>query len=407
MAFSPETARRDFPFFQRRGADTPVYLDSAATSQKPAAVIGAVNDFYASRCAPVRRGIYRLSEEAGALYEGARAKVASFVGAAEPGEVVFVRGATEAVNLVASSFGRAKLKTGDEVLVTALEHHSNLLPWQQLCRESGALLRAVPADGEGRLPLPELGRLISSRTRLVAVAHVGNALGSINPVKDICRLAAGAGAASLVDGAQAVGRIPVDVRDLGCDFYAFSGHKMYGPDGVGALYGRKELLTSMPPFQLGGGMVKSVSLREAVFEEPPHRFEAGTQAAAGAVGLAAAIGYLEGLGLAEISAHDRAMGLLLRSRLAGVDGVRLVGNGAGERAGIVSFIIRGMHPHDAAELLDGEGIAVRAGHHCCQPLMESLGLGGTVRASAGLYTTEADVDALAKALAGIIGRWRR
>ncbi len=390
--------RRDFPMFDRSAADQPlVYLDSASTTQKPRAVLDRLVRFYAEENANVHRGVYRLSARATDAYEGARASAQRFLNAASPREIVFVRGTTEAINLVAQAWGREHVAAGDEILVTAMEHHSNIVPWQMLCASTGARLRVVPITDAGELRIDEFDALIGPRTRLVAVVHVSNALGTVNPVGEIVRIAHRRGVPVLVDGAQAVAHMPVDVRALGCDFYALSGHKMFGPTGIGVLYAKAPWLDAMPPWQGGGDMIASVSFEEATFQPAPYRFEAGTPHVAGAVGLAAAIGYLERVGLDRIAAaeHDLlAYGTDVLSRVAGL---RLTGT-APCRAGILSFVLEGVHPHDLGTVLDAAGIAVRAGHHCCQPLMARLGVAGTVRASLACYNTRAEIEALAAAL---------
>jgi cysteine desulfurase/selenocysteine lyase len=393
--------RADFPILAQTIHGRPLaYLDNAASTQKPRAVLDAIAACWRESYANVGRGIHTLAQRATEARERARATVASFLGAASADEIVFVRGTTEAINLVAWSYGRGRrtgLKPGDEVVVTAMEHHSNLVPWQMLCEERGAVLRVAPIDAAGDLDLAALGRLLSPRTRVVAVAHVSNVLGTVNPIARIVAMAHARGAVVVVDGAQAAPHLAVDVAALGCDFYAFSAHKVYGPSGIGALYGRAELLAEMPPWQGGGGMIERVTFDRATYAPPPHRFEAGTPAIEGAIGFAAALDYLTTLGLPVVAAWE---GQLLRSaerRLAEVPGVRLVGAPAA-RAGVLSFTVDGVHPHDVATLLDGLGLAVRAGHHCAQPLMEVLDLPATTRASFGLYNTGEEVESLAAAL---------
>jgi cysteine desulfurase/selenocysteine lyase len=390
--------RGDFPALDQRVHGKPlVYLDSAATSQKPRAVIDAVSRFYAEDNANVHRGVHALSERATAQLEGAREKVRRFLGAAHAHEIVFVRGVTEAVNLVAQTFGRARLRKGDEIVVTALEHHSNLVPWQLLCAEAGAQLKIADIDDRGEIRLEELERALGPRTRLLAVAHVSNALGTVNPVRQIVELAHARRVPVLVDGAQAAPHLPVDVQQLGCDFYALSAHKMYGPMGIGVLYGREELLEEMPPWQSGGEMVSAVSFEKATWQKLPFKFEAGTPDVAGAVGLAAAIDYLEGLGRARIAEHERDVLDHARALLRDLPGLRLLGD-ARERAAVLSFVIEGVHPHDVGTILDLEGVAVRTGHLCAQPLLRRLGLTATVRASFALYNRREDADSLRAAL---------
>ena len=400
-AFAPldvERVRRDFPILRRTMRGKPlVYLDSAASAQKPRQVIDAIRDFYENHYANIHRGVYELSETATRMHDEARAKVARLLGAADPREVVFTRNATEAINLVAWSYGRSRLRPGDEVLVTALEHHANLVPWQILCEERGARLRIAPIDDRGALLVDEFEALLSERTKLVAVTHVSNALGTVNPVRELVALAHRAGAVALVDGAQAVPRLPVDVRAIGCDFYAFSGHKLYGPSGIGALYGRLALLDAMPPWQSGGDMIASVTYEKSTFAEPPYRFEAGTPDIAGAIGLGAAIDYVEGLGLERIARHEAELLAYGTALLSEIPGLRLVGT-APEKTGVLSFVLGDVHPHDIGTVLDQEGIAIRAGHHCAQPLMERLGLPATARASLGVYNVRSELDRLAEGI---------
>ena len=391
-----EAVRREFPVLAQRVHGKPlVYLDSAATSQKPRAVIDAVSRFYAEDNANVHRGVHALAERATAQLEAARAKVQRFIGAARPEEIVFVRGVTEAVNLVAQTFGRSRVRAGDEIVVTAMEHHSNLVPWQLLCRERGAALRVADIDERGELRFDELARLLGPRTRLLAAAHVSNALGTINPVAQMVELAHARGVPVLIDGAQAAPHLPLDVQALGCDFYAFSAHKMYGPMGIGVLYGRAALLEEMPPWQSGGEMVSAVSFEEASWQRPPHKFEAGTPDVAGAVGLGAAVEWLQSLDSDAAAAHEQELlgyGLEL---LGAIPGLRLLGR-ARERIGVIS--LEGVHPHDVGTILDLEGVAVRTGHLCAQPLLRRLGVPATVRASLAAYNRREDLDALAAGL---------
>jgi cysteine desulfurase/selenocysteine lyase len=393
--------RADFPLLAQTVRGRPlVYLDNAASTQKPRAVLEAIAGCYREYYANVGRGVHSLAQRSTEAYERARETVRAFLGAAATHEIVFVRGTTEAINLVAQSYGRARrtgLAAGDEVVVTAMEHHSNLVPWQLLCEERGALLRVAPIDERGDLDLAAFGRLLTRRTRIVAVAHVSNVLGTVNPIAEIAEMVHRQGAVLVVDGAQAAPHQTIDVALLGCDFYAFSGHKVYGPSGIGALYGRAELLAAMPPWQGGGGMIETVRFEGTTFAPPPQRFEAGTPSIEGAIGLAAALDYLTTLGQNAVALWE---GRLLRraaERLAAVPGVRLVGEPRA-RAGVVSFVVDGVHPHDVATVLDGMGIAVRAGHHCAQPLMELLELPATTRASFGLYNTLDEVEVLAAAV---------
>jgi cysteine desulfurase/selenocysteine lyase len=390
--------REDFPILSREVNGRPlVYLDNAATTQKPVAVIDALERFYAETNSNVHRGVHTLSQEATEAYEGARRTVARFLGATDEREIVFTRGTTEAINLVASSFGAARVREGDEVLITEMEHHSNIVPWQLLCERTGAHLRVVPIDDRGELVVEEFERLLTDRTRIVAVTHASNALGTVNPVREIVALAKARGVPVLVDGAQGIHHREVNVHDLGCDFYAFSGHKAYGPTGIGALWARRELLEEMPPWQGGGDMILSVDFERTVYNEVPQKFEAGTPNIAGAVGLAAALGYLDSIGLDAIRAHEEELLGYATDRILGIEGIRIVGT-AREKAGILSFVAEGAHPHDLGTLLDGAGVAVRAGHHCAQPVMKRYGVPATTRASFALYNTREEVDRFIDAL---------
>jgi cysteine desulfurase/selenocysteine lyase len=395
--FAPERVRRDFPVLAQRVHGRPIaYLDSAATSLPPWSVIDAVRRFDMTRRSNIHRGLHTLSERATAAYEAARAQVQRFLGADDACEIVFVRGATEAINLVAHGFGE-RLRAGDEVVVTELEHHSNIVPWQMACARTGARLRVVPVDDAGDLQLDALEGLLGPRTRLVAVAHVSNALGTVNPVARVVELAHAHGVPVLVDGAQAAPHLPLDVRTLGCDFYALSGHKMYGPTGIGVLWGRAEQLDALPPYQGGGDMILSVSFERTLYNRLPFKFEAGTPNIAGAIGLGAALDYLAALDGKALFAYERALVDRAARALGALPGVRLLGTPL-ERAGIVSFVVDGVHPHDVGTVLDGEGVALRTGHHCAQPLMARFGVDATVRASFGLYNTDED---LARLVAGL------
>ncbi|MEI7704776.1 MAG: cysteine desulfurase [Deltaproteobacteria bacterium] len=397
MSFDVEAIRRQFPVLsQRPHGKRLAFLDSGATAQKPQAVIDAVTRFYDRDNSNVHRGVYDLAERATAAFEGARKKVARWIGA-EPREVIFTRGTTEGVNLVAQSWGRAHVGAGDEILVTGMEHHSNIVPWQLLAAEKGAKLVVVPVDDSGQVHLADFERLIGPRTRIVAVTQVSNALGTVNPVKEIVALAHARGVPALVDGAQAVPHMKVDVRDLDADFYVFSGHKMFGPTGIGVLYGKARLLEAMPPWQGGGDMILSVSFSGTRFNTIPYKFEAGTPDAAGAVGLGAAIDWLEGLDRSAVEAHERDLLAYATARLSEVPGLRVIGTAPG-KAAVISFVMEGVHPHDVGTILDAEGVAVRAGHHCAQPLMERFGVPATVRASMALYNTREDVDQLIQGL---------
>jgi len=389
--------RAEFPILSQVVHGKPLaYLDSAATSQKPRAVIDAVTRYYEHDNANVHRGVYQLAERSTALFDGARAKVARFIGA-EPREVVLVRGTTEGINLVAQTYGRANVGPDDEILLTEMEHHSNIVPWQMLAGEKGARLVVVPVDDRGALRMDELERRIGPRTKLVAVTHVSNALGTVNPVKRIVAVAHARGVPVLVDGAQATPHLRVDVRDLGCDFYAFSGHKIFGPTGIGVLYGKAARLEQMPPWQGGGDMILSVTFERTLYNSLPYKFEAGTPDMAGAVGLGATVDWLERLDWAAVHAHEQDLLEYGTRRLQEIPGLRLVGT-APEKAGVLSFVLDGVHPHDVGTILDREGIAVRAGHHCAQPVMKRFGVPATVRASLALYNTRGEIDALVAGL---------
>ena len=396
--FDIEFLRRHFPILGKKVYGNPlVYLDNAATSQKPQAVIDALSRFYSKDNANVHRGVHYLAERATEEYEGARAKVRRFLNAKRASEIIFVRGTTEAINLVAQTYGKAHVGAGDEVLITAMEHHSNIVPWQMLCEDKGARLRVAPINDAGELLLEEFEKLIGPKTRLVAVTHVSNVLGTINPIRRIVEMAHARGARVLVDGAQAAPHIRIDVQALGCDFYAFSGHKMYGPTGIGVLYGRSELLDEMPPYQGGGDMILSVSFEKTVYNKPPNKFEAGTPNMAGAVGLGAAIDFLTWLEHDVLAAHEHDVLSYGIRALAEVRGLRLIGT-AHAKASVLSFMLDDIHPHDIATILDREGIAIRAGHHCAQPLMKRLGVVATTRASLACYNTRQDIDALVAGL---------
>ncbi|HEX2193650.1 MAG TPA: SufS family cysteine desulfurase [Candidatus Limnocylindria bacterium] len=400
-AFSGAALRADFPVFETptRQGKRLVFLDAAASAPKPRAVIDALADAYAHHYANVHRGIYELSEDATQRFEGARRKVAAFIGAPSEREVVFVRNATEAINLVAYSWGRANIAAGDVVVTTQLEHHANIVPWQQLTTEVGAKLEYVAITDDGRLDLDDLRAKLAAEPRLVAVSQVSNALGTITPVRDIIRMAHAAGALVLLDAAQSVPHMPVDVTDLGCDFLALSGHKMLGPSGIGALWGRRELLDAMPPFMTGGSMITRVTLEGADFNEVPYRFEAGTPAIAEAIGLGAAIDYLEALGMDAVREHERYLFERSWAELREIPGVTCLGPDDAEvHAGVISFVIDGVHPHDVATVFDHEGVAVRAGHHCAQPVMLRYDIPATTRASFYVYNDTDDVEALGAAV---------
>jgi len=390
-----ERIRRDFPILDLtvHGRKL-VYLDNGATSQKPRAVIDAMVRYYQHDNANIHRGVHTLSMRATEEHDEARETVRRFIQAADASEIVFVRGATEAVNLVAQTFGRANVGAGDEVLITAMEHHSNIVPWQMLCEEKGAHLRVAPINDAGELDLEEFGKLLSARTRIVSAAHVSNALGTVNPLRTMIQMAHAQGIPVMVDGAQAVPHLPVDVQALGCDFYAFSGHKVYGPTGIGVLYGKEELLAEMPPYQGGGDMIRSVTFEKTTYNVPPYKFEAGTPDIAGAIGLGAALKYVMALGMDRVAAHGQDLLAYATERVGAMEGVRLIGT-APHRAGVLSFLAGDIHPHDLGTILDREGIAIRTGHHCAQPVMERYGVAATARASFAVYNTREEVDALA------------
>jgi cysteine desulfurase/selenocysteine lyase len=390
--------RADFPALRQNVHGHPlVYLDNAATTQKPEVVLAALYKYYSEDNANVHRGAHTLSERATRGYEGARAIIARFLNAREDREIVFTRGATEGINLVAQTWGRANVREGDEILITAMEHHSNIVPWQMLCESQGARLVVAPIFDSGELDMERFEALITDRTKLVSVTHVSNALGTINPVRTIVDLAHAAGIPVLVDGAQAVPHLPVDVQELDADFYVISGHKVYGPTGVGALYGKAEVLGAMPPWQGGGDMILSVSFEKTTYNDLPYRFEAGTPNIAGAIGLGAALTYVEGLGRARVEAHEADLLAYADEALDSVPGLRRIGT-APYRAGAVSFTLGDIHPHDIATVLDTQGIAIRAGHHCAQPVMQRFGIPATARASFGVYNTRDEIDALARGL---------
>jgi cysteine desulfurase/selenocysteine lyase len=397
-ALRAERVRTDFPIMDREVHGRPlVYLDSAASAQQPRAVLEAV-DYYSTRLhANVHRGVHTLSQEATAAFEGAREIVRRFINARSVREIVFTRGTTEAINLVARSWGAGNLRAGDEVLITHLEHHSNIVPWQMICAATGARLVAAPLMPSGEVDLTAFEKLLGERTRIVAVAHVSNALGTVLPVRRITELAHARGVPVLLDGAQAIAHQMVDVQQLGCDFYAFSGHKVYGPTGIGVLYGRESLLHAMPPWQGGGDMILTVAIEGSTYNELPYKFEAGTPNISGAVGLGAALEYLERLGRERVAAHEQCLLSESSARLREIPGLELVGTAA-EKSGVVSFTVQGVHPHDVGTILDQAGVAVRSGHHCAMPVMTYFGLPATVRASFGCYNTRADIDRLVAAL---------
>ena len=390
--------RADFPILQRTVNGRPlVYLDSAATAQKPAVVIDAISDYYRRTNANVHRGVHRLSQEATEAYEGARTKLRKFLGAASNKEIIYTCGTTDSINLVSQSYARNILKPGDEVLTTHLEHHSNIVPWQMVCEQTGATLKVLPIDDRGQLELDKLDSLLTANTKIVAVNHISNALGTINPVKDITERAHAVGAVVVIDGAQAAPHLAIDVQDIDCDFYAVSAHKMYGPTGIGVLYGKEALLKKMPPYRGGGDMIKYVSFDKTVYNDLPHKFEAGTPNIAGGVGFGAAVDYLLEVGLDAIAAHEHELLEYGTKALEALPGLRMIGT-AEHKAGVLSFVLEYAHPHDVGTILDQMGIAVRTGHHCAQPVMDRFDVPATIRASLGLYNTCEDIDIL---IAGI------
>jgi cysteine desulfurase / selenocysteine lyase len=396
--FDVERIREDFPVLRQTIHGKPlVYLDNAATAQKPRAVIDAIVHFYEVDCANIHRGVHELSQRSTAAYEETRAKVKSFLNARAQHEIIFVRGTTEGINLVTNTWGRANLREGDEVIIAGLEHHSNIVPWQIVCEETGARLRVIPIDDRGELILEEYAKLLGPRTRMVAIGHVSNALGTINPVRRIVEMAHNAGALTLVDGAQAVPHMPVDVQALDADFYAFSGHKLFGPTGIGVLYGKTGLLEAMPPYQGGGDMIRSVTFEKTTYNDLPYKFEAGTPDIAGGIGLGAAVDYVTRLGIEKIAAYEHELLLYATEALERIPGLRMIGT-AREKAAVLSFVVQGIHPHDIGTVLDRQGIAVRTGHHCAQPVMDRYHIPATTRASLAFYNTRGEIDALVAGL---------
>jgi cysteine desulfurase/selenocysteine lyase len=398
QGYDVEAVRRDFPILLQQVYGHPlVYLDNAATSQKPRAVIDAISHYYESGNANIHRGVHYLSEHATEEHEAARRTVQAFLNAADKREIIFVRSATEGINLVAQSYGRKHVGAGDEVLITAMEHHSNIVPWQILCEEKGAKLRVVPINDRGELEMDELPKLLTPQTKLVAVTHVSNALGTINPIRRIIELAHSVNIPVIVDGAQAVPHTKVDVQELDADFYVFSGHKVYGPTGIGVLYGKRALLEAMPPYQGGGDMIRSVTFEKTLYNDLPYKFEAGTPNIGGAIGLGVAIDYVTNLGIENIAAHEHDLLVYATEALSAISDIRLIGTAA-QKAAVISFLIEGIHPHDIGTILDREGIAIRTGHHCAQPVMQCFKIPATARASFALYNTKAEVDALVKGI---------
>jgi cysteine desulfurase / selenocysteine lyase len=396
--FDVERVRADFPILEQKIHGKPlVYLDNAATSQKPRAVIDAISRYYEGTNANIHRAVHHLSEQATEEYEAARQTAQKFINAPSLSEVIFVRGTTEGINLVAQTFGRANIHSGDEVVVTDMEHHSDIVPWQLLCEDRGAKLRVVPINDRGELILDEYAKLLGPKTKLVCVTHVSNALGTINPVRQIVDMAHSQGVPVLVDGAQAVPHMKVDVRALDCDFYSFSGHKVYGPTGIGVLYGKKALLEAMPPYQGGGDMILSVTFEKTTYNRLPYKFEAGTPDIAGVIGLGAALEYVGGLGIEKIGAHEHDLLEYATAAVSSIPGLKIIGT-AREKAGVLSFTLENIHPHDIGTILDREGIAIRTGHHCSQPVMKRFGVDSTARASFAMYNTKQEVDALVRGI---------
>ena len=390
--------RRDFPILASRVYGKPlVYLDNAASTQKPSSVIEAIRHYYTAEHSNVHRGVHYLSELATQKYEASRVKVQKYLNAGSEREIIFVRGATEAINLVAATYGKMKLKPSDEVLITGLEHHSNIVPWQMICEEKGADLRVVPIDDNGDIILDEFNRLLSGKTKIAAISHISNALGTVNPIKQMIEMAHRKGVPVLIDGAQAVPHLRVDVRDLDADFYVFSSHKVFGPTGIGILYGKTQLLESMPPYQGGGDMIKSVAFEKTIFNDIPYKFEAGTPHIEGAIGLGAAIDYVNLLDWKYVQEYERMLLQFAEEEISGIDGLKIIGT-AKEKAGVISFVLEGIHPHDIGTILDREGIAIRTGHHCAQPVMQRFGIPATARASFALYNTREEVRALVRGI---------
>ena len=398
LALDVELIRRDFPILEEQVRDKPlIYFDNAATTHKPQGVLAALASYYTTENSNIHRGVHHLSQRATFSFERARGRVRMFLNANDASEVIFVRGTTEAINLVAQSYGRAHVNAGDEVVISHMEHHSNIVPWQLLCEEKGARLRVIPVDDDSELDMDAFERLLNDRTRIVAVTHASNVTGTVNPIQQIVQSAHHHGVPVLVDGAQAVPHMPVDVQELGCDFYAFSGHKFFGPTGIGVLYGKHALLAEMPPYEGGGSMIQSVSFEGTTFAPPPTRFEAGTPNIAGAIGLEAAIEYFDRVGAERIRQHELALLDYAVERLSAIDGLTMIGN-ARHKVGVISFVMESAHPHDIGTILDTEGVAIRTGHHCAQPLMQRFNVAATARVSLAFYNTHEEVDELIKAL---------
>lgn len=397
-----EETRKDFPLLQEKMQGKPIaFLDSAASSQKPQVVIDALSNYYQKQHANIHRGVYELSQKATEAYEKARSKVRLFIGARSDKEIIFVRGATEGVNLVAATYGRKNIQKGDEIILSTLEHHANIVPWQLLCEEKGAKLKIIPINDRGELIIEVFEKLLNEKTKLVSLTHVSNSLGTVNPVKLIIELAHAKKVPVFLDGAQAVPHQAVNVQALDCDFYTFSGHKVYGPTGIGVLYGKETLLNDMPPYQGGGDMIRSVTFEKTTFNELPFKFEAGTPNIAGAVGLAAALDYIESIGYPKIAAYEKELLQYATATLSAIEGLRIIGT-AKEKASLISFVIEGVHPHDVGQFLDFEGIAVRTGHHCTQPVMDRFQIPATTRASFSFYNTKEEIDRLAAGIRKVI-----
>jgi len=402
VPFDVDKIRADFPVLNQTINGKPlVYLDNAATSQKPQSVIDTLVSYYSTENANVHRGVHTLSQRATDDYEEARDKVKRFINAEKDDEIIFVRGTTEGINLISQTYGRSCIGEGDEIIISSMEHHSNIVPWQILCQEKGATLRVIPVNDLGELLLDEYELLFTAKTKLVSIVHQSNALGTINPAKEIVDISHGHGVPVLLDGAQAIAHMEVDVRELGCDFYAFSGHKLYGPTGIGVLYGKESILEEMPPYQAGGEMIKSVTFEETLYNVLPNKFEAGTPNIAGAIGLGAAIDYVETLGLEQIAAYESELLQYGTERLSSIEGLKIIGT-ADRKGSVISFVMEGVHPHDIGTILDAEGIAIRTGHHCAQPLMDRFAVPATARASFAFYNTKEEIDVLVKGIDRVI-----
>ncbi|MCU7496801.1 MAG: cysteine desulfurase [Ignavibacteria bacterium] len=401
-AFDVERVRQDFPILQRLINGKPlVYLDNAATSQKPYSVIDTVRDYYSMLNSNVHRGVHYLSEQSTLAYEDARLKIKEFLNAISACEIIYTRGATEAINLVAWTYGRTHIAEGDEVIISAMEHHANIVPWQLLCEEKKAKLKVIPMTDEGELIMEEYDKLLSDRTKFVSIVQISNSLGTVNPIREVIRKAHERNIPVLVDGAQGVSHLKVDVQELDCDFYVFSGHKLFGPTGIGALYGKAELLQDMPPYQTGGDMIRSVTFEKTIFNDIPNKFEAGTPNIAGAIGLGAAIDYMKYLKMDEVAKHEKGLLEYATQRLNEIDGVHIIGT-AKNKASLISFVMDNIHPHDIGTILDSEGIAIRTGHHCCQPVMQRFCIPATARASFAFYNTKSEIDKLVYGIQKVI-----